>query len=173
MAGTVCRLAMSYAPNRVPGLDPFARRFVGFSKSRNNWSRDFSHEAPVLLDRLELEFADDVLHRDVFQTALAKRCLHKSRCGTSKHSRRSRRWRGYLNVLTDRAHNRGGPRIPLGRIPHGGAHATSRFRHAHELLHTQVNIREEHEAEPAQHGIERAVGEWKGTGIALFGLKVF
>ena len=76
------------------GLYPLARRFVGFSEPRDNWSRDFSHEAPVLLSRLELEFADDVLHRDVFQTALAKRCLHKSRCGTSEQSRRSKGWRG-------------------------------------------------------------------------------
>ena len=167
MPGTVCRQAMFCAPIEYRGLYPLVRRFVGFSEPRNDWSRDFSHEAPVLLSRLELEFADDVPHRDVFQTALAKRCLHKSRCGTSEQSRRPRGWRGYLNVLTDCAHNRGGPRIPLGRIPHGSAHATSRFRHAYELFHTQVNIREEHEAEPTQYGIERAVGEWKCTGIAL------
>src|SRR5262245_32235323 len=57
-------------------------------------------------------------------------------------------------------------------IPDSGAHAPTRFCYPRELLHTHVDIREEHETEPTQYGVERAIWERKSTGVALFSLKV-
>ena len=91
------------------GLDLLPRWLVCSCEPRNHCRRDFSHEAPVFLSRVQPKFAVDVLHRDVFQTAFAKGCLHKSRCRTPEQSRRPRGQRRHLDVLVDCTHNRRGP----------------------------------------------------------------
>src|SRR5262249_43660316 len=154
------------------GLDLLPRRLVCFCEPRNHCRRDFSHEAPVFLSRLEPKFAVDVLNHDAFQTAFAKGCLHKSRCRTPEQSRRPRWRRRHRDVLVDCAHNHHVPGILLGCIPDSGAHAPTRSCYPRELLHTHVDIREEHETEPTQYGVERAFWERKSTGVALFSVKV-
>src|SRR5262244_4378869 len=54
----------------------------------------------------------------------------------------------------DYTHNRPGPGILLGCIPDSGAHAPTRSCYPRELLHTHVDIWEEHETKPTQYGVE-------------------
>jgi hypothetical protein len=93
------------------GLDLLPRWLVRFCEPRNHCRRNFSHEAPIFLRGIESKLAVDVLHVDVFQTAFAKGCLHKSRCRTAEQSRRPQGRRRHREVLVDYARNHRVPGI--------------------------------------------------------------